>query len=211
VAGISSLTPTAHSTTYTNKYDQPSHLLNFRTLPYTNVRFNYNTSHLFKTMGSTTPVVKPSPDSNSPMMMLPDPAVGIIDLATLKDIHRFLNQSGLQDDRELAAWVQQNFLYEPITSVGREIRTTESFSQLDRAYRRARSLTNKTQDKWPFFSRDWKEMPPATVRNNARGEAAPGVALPGMTGAMHDSPMSDSQPTQTCESPRAATTFDPPY
>jgi hypothetical protein len=98
--------------------------LNFRTLPYTNVRFNYNTSHLFKTMGSTTPVVKPSPDSNSPMMMLPDPAVGIIDLATLKDIHRFLNQSGLQDDRELAAWVQQNFLYEPITPVGRELLPT---------------------------------------------------------------------------------------
>jgi hypothetical protein len=162
-------------------------------------------------MESSTPATNSSLDGNPPMMMLPDPAVGIIDLATLKEIHRFLNQSSLQDDRELAAWVQQHFLYEPITSVGREIRTTESFSQLDRAYRRARSLTNKTQDKWPFFSRDWKEMPSATVRNNARGEAAPGVALPGMTGAMHDSPISDSQTTHACESPCATTMSGPPY
>jgi len=113
-------------------------------------------------------------------MMLPDTLIGYIDVATLQDIHLYLDQSALQDDLTLAAWVKEHFLYEPVTSPGREIRTTLGFFQLDRAYRRVRSLTNKAQDKWPFFSRTWKEMSTRQVRNNARGESAPGVPLTGM-------------------------------
>jgi hypothetical protein len=132
-------------------------------------------------------------NSNPPLMVLPNHVDGIIDLKTLADIQRFLSQSLLEDDLALAAWVKEHYLYEPITSEGREIRTTEGFSKLDRAYRRVRSLTNKAQDKWPFFDRYWKSMSSTTVRNNARGEAAPGVSLPGMSSAAHDSPMSTGQ------------------
>jgi hypothetical protein len=124
-------------------------------------------------------------------MTLPGHVDGFIDLTTLADINRYLNQSALEEDQALATWVKQNYLYEPIDSPGREIRTTEGFSKLDRAYRRVRSLTNKAQDKWPFFDRKWKSMSSTTVRNNARGEAAPGVSLPGMNGVARDSPMTN--------------------
>lgn len=112
-------------------------------------------------------------------MMLPDTLIGYIDVATLQDIHLYLNQSALENDIALDAWLKEQFLYEPVTSPGREIRTTLGFFQLDRAYRRVRSLTNKAQDKWPFFSRAWKELSVRQVRNNARGESAPGVPLTG--------------------------------
>ncbi|KAJ5035264.1 hypothetical protein J3E74DRAFT_455841 [Bipolaris maydis] len=62
-----------------------------------------------------------------------------------------------------------------LADIHRYLRETQGFAQLDRAYRRVRSLTNKAQDKWPFFDRNFKEMSSATVRNNARGEAAPGL------------------------------------
>ncbi|KAF2031628.1 hypothetical protein EK21DRAFT_62731, partial [Setomelanomma holmii] len=121
-------------------------------------------------------------------MTLPEHVDGFIDLPTLVDIHRFLCQSTLEDDLALAAWVKKNYLYEPIgVAGGREIRTTEGFSKLDRAYRRVRSLTNKAQDKWPFFTRNWRAMSSTTVRNNARGEVASGVSLPGMNGIARDS------------------------
>jgi hypothetical protein len=144
-------------------------------------------------MSTTDPAAFTASENNPPFMILPTHVDGFIDLKTLADIHRFLNQSASEDDLTLAAWVKQNYLYEPIHVDGREIRTTEGFSKLDRAYRRVRSLTNKAQDKWPFFDRTWKSMPSTTVRNNARGEAAPGVSLPGLKNALHDSPMTNEQ------------------
>jgi hypothetical protein len=149
---------------------------------------------------STTATVHEMPTGNSPYMMLPAHVDGFIDLKTLADIHRFLNQSELEEDLALAAWVKEHYLYDPIKSDGREIRTTEGFSKLDRAYRRVRSLTNKAQDKWPFFDRNWKSMSSTTVRNNARGEAAPGVSLPGMSKSAHDSPMSSARDARRGES-----------
>lgn len=107
--------------------------------------------------------------------MLPEEVYGFVDLRTLSDIYRCLCESAAEDDIDLAAWVKEHYLYEPIDHDGRSIRTSEAFSQLDRAYRRVRSLTNKAQDKWPFFDRYWKTMPTAIVRNNSRGEAAPGI------------------------------------
>lgn len=129
--------------------------------------------------------VKTSPynpsDNNVPSIALPDGVVGLVDLKTLVDIHRYLRESAAEEDAALAAWVEENYLnatIEPNQS-GRSIRTPEGFSQLDRAYRRVRSLTGKAQDKWPFFDRNWKTMSTITVRNNARGEAAPGQMYQG--------------------------------
>lgn len=111
--------------------------------------------------------------------MLPEEVIGHIDLRTLTDIHRYLCESELQEDIELAAWMWENYLdgLQNGSSTA-EIRTAQAFGKLDRAYRRVRSLTNKAQDKWPFFDRNFKEMSSATVRNNARGEAAPGIMYP---------------------------------
>jgi hypothetical protein len=110
--------------------------------------------------------------------VLPEDVYGYIDIATLRDIHRYLCESGSLDDIKLAGWIQENYLYKEANESSALIRTTEGFAQLDRAYRRVRSLTNKAQDKWPFFDRNFKQMSSTTVRNNARGEAAPGVMYP---------------------------------
>ncbi|CAE7195708.1 hypothetical protein CFE70_007634 [Pyrenophora teres f. teres 0-1] len=108
--------------------------------------------------------------------LLPEEVFGHVDLATLADIHKFLRESELQDDIELAAWVQENYLNGHIEDHSTAIiRTAQGFGQLDRAFRRVRSLTNKAQEKWPFFDRNFKQMSTTTVRNNARGEAAPGI------------------------------------
>lgn len=128
-------------------------------------------------------------------MVLPDHVVGFIDLNTLADIHRYLSESEVEEDVALADWVKEKYLYEPINESGRTIRTTEGFQKLDTAYRRVRSLTNKAQDKWPFFDRNWKQMSSATVRNNARGEAAPGVSLPSMYGDQRASPATNGAET----------------
>jgi hypothetical protein len=141
-------------------------------------------------------------ETNASFMMLPTHVDGFIDLKTLADIHRFLGQSASEDDLVLAAWVKDNYLYEPINVDGREIRTTEGFSKLDRAYRRVRSLTNKAQDKWPFFDRAWKTMSSNTVKNNARGEASPGVSLLGMNNATPDASISNAQDARCSESLR---------
>lgn len=136
-----------------------------------------------------------SASNNAPVMMLPTHVDGIIDLKTLEDIHHYLCQSELEDDQELGSWIKKHYLYEPISTPGRPIQTTDGFSKLDRAYRRVRALTNKAQDKWPFFDRNWKEMTPRTVKNNARGEVAPGVSFPGMNGDAVDSSMSNEHLT----------------
>ncbi|CAN9353627.1 unnamed protein product [Alternaria sp. RS040] len=118
-------------------------------------------------------------DHGEPNSLLPEEVIGHIDLGTLADIHRYLCESELQEDIELAAWMWENYLNGPQNgSSTAEIRTAQAFGKLDRAYRRVRSLTNKAQDKWPFFDRNFKEMSSATVRNNARGEAAPGITYP---------------------------------
>lgn len=124
-------------------------------------------------------------------MDIPDHVDGIIDLKTLEDIHQQLSVSSTENDQELAIWIKEHYLYEPITQPGRQIRTAVGFSQLDRAFRRVRTLTNKAQDKWPFFDRKWKEMPSSTVRNNARGESAPGIGFPGMPGPMRGLPVTN--------------------
>lgn len=141
----------------------------------------------------------PHSDNDTSAMALPEGVIGFIDIKTLADIHRYLRESATEDDILLAAWVQENYLYESLDQSGRMIRTSEGFSQLDRAYRRVRSLTNKAQDKWPFFDRNWKSMSTATVRNNARGEASPGILY--KNGGARGSPLSNSLTLPTGKSP----------
>ncbi|KAG9195539.1 hypothetical protein G6011_00660 [Alternaria panax] len=118
-------------------------------------------------------------DHGAPNSSLPEEVFGHVDLETLANIHRYLCESELQEDIELGTWMWDNYLNGLWNgSSTAEIRTAQAFGKLDRAYRRVRSLTNKAQDKWPFFDRNFKQMSSATVRNNARGEAAPGILYP---------------------------------
>ncbi|USP80649.1 hypothetical protein yc1106_07923 [Curvularia clavata] len=154
----------------------------------------------------------------APPTLLPEEVFGHIDVATLADIHRYLRESEAQDDIDLAAWIQDNYLYsiekDQATAI---IRTSHGFAQLDRAYRRVRSLTNKAQDKWPFFDKNFKEMSSATVRNNARGEAAPGVLYPidspqratPSTQQLGTAPVSNGLDAPDASSPKLQTPFVP--
>jgi hypothetical protein len=108
-------------------------------------------------------------------MKLPDHVDGFVDLKTLKDIHHYLAESTREDDLTLTDWIKKHYLHESITSERRLINTTEGFLHLHNAYKRVRSLTNKAQDKWPFFDRNWKSMTAKTVRKNGQGKPAPGV------------------------------------
>jgi hypothetical protein len=142
--------------------------------------------------------------NGAPTMDIPEHVDGIIDLKTLEAIHQQLNESSDQDDQELAIWVKEHYLYEPITQPGRQIRTSKGFAQLDRAFRRVRTLTGKAQDKWPFFDRNWKEMPTSMVRNNARGEASPGVRFPSMLRPMRGPSMTNGHTAHQGESSASA-------
>ncbi|KAI4693884.1 uncharacterized protein J4E84_002460 [Alternaria hordeiaustralica] len=111
--------------------------------------------------------------------LLPEEFFGYADIPTLVNIHEVLCNSETQDDVELATWIQERYLSAPRNaSLTEPMRTAQEFSRLDRAYRRVRSLSGKTQDKWPILDLHFKEMSSAMVRNNARGEAAPGVMFP---------------------------------
>jgi hypothetical protein len=111
--------------------------------------------------------------------LLPEEFFGYVELATLEAIHTVLCNSGSQDDIELGKWTRETYLDKPKNTSGAEpICTAQAFGKLDRAYRRVRSLTGKAQDKWPILDMDFKPMSSATVRNNARGESAPGVMFP---------------------------------
>jgi hypothetical protein len=96
---------------------------------------------------------------------------GFVDLETLGKIEKSLNDSADADDISLAAWIKENYLYEPIGKLedGRSIQNREGFEKLDKAYKRVRLLTNRAQDKWPFFDRHWKKIPANTVRQVTQG------------------------------------------
>ncbi len=126
----------------------------------------------------TTPIHTTKPNkfttlnSMNPTMKLPETVEGYIDLQTLGKIQEALCESQDLDDVSLAAWIKENYLFEPIgkTEDGRPIRSREGFQKLDKAYKRVRLLTNRAQDKWPFFDRSWKKMSATTVRQVAQGE-----------------------------------------
>lgn len=153
-----------------------SHTVN--ALSYCQLKPQQLSTHL-TIMTSNSDILYNPADYATPNPLLPEEVFGHVDLGTLADIHRYLCESELQEDVELATWTWENYLNGLWKgSLTAEIRTAQAFSKLDRAYRRVRSLTNKAQDKWPFFDRNFKQMSSATVRNNARGEAAPGIMYP---------------------------------
>ncbi|CBX96769.1 predicted protein [Plenodomus lingam JN3] len=142
--------------------------------------------------------------SNAPSSSLPEHMHGLIDLATLADMNRFLGESLSQDDLALAGWIKENFLYEPLQQTSRPVRTPEGFNKLDHAYRRVRSLTNKVQDKWPFFDQNFKAMSTSTVRNNSRGEISPGVMFQHKHGAAQ---VNGGNPTNASPTPELQVPF----
>ncbi|KAL1601493.1 hypothetical protein SLS60_006408 [Paraconiothyrium brasiliense] len=80
------------------------------------------------------------------------------------------------DDKNLAIWIKANYLPRDFNGVidqgGVTINGTEGFAKLYNAYKRVRTLTNRAQDKWPFFDRRWKSMTSAQVTKMATSEDA---------------------------------------
>jgi hypothetical protein len=115
----------------------------------------------------------PTHVTNTGTMELPYEITGRVDLDTLGKIKQTLSESTDQEDIDLAVWIEEHYLYEPITGDNRPISTREGFEKLNRAYKRVRQLTNRAQDKWPFFDRHWKKAMPANiVRQLAQGHPA---------------------------------------
>ncbi|KAJ4347975.1 uncharacterized protein N0V89_009347 [Didymosphaeria variabile] len=130
------------------------------------------------------------------------PAEGMVDLQTLAKIFEVLDTSQLlsyiklefsiyflqmpniheltnvkhDDDKDLATWIKTNYLPRDFNGVidqgGVTINGTEAFAKLYNAYKRVRTLTNRAQDKWPFFDRRWKSMTSAQVTKMATSEHA---------------------------------------
>ncbi|KAJ4289645.1 hypothetical protein N0V90_010974 [Kalmusia sp. IMI 367209] len=105
-------------------------------------------------------------------MELPMRVEGMIDLQTLGKIYEALCMSEDHDDAILATWVKEHYIRDTEGRIegGCEIRSAEGFEKLYNAYKRVRVITNRAQDKWPFFDRRWKSMNATTVRSLAQGE-----------------------------------------
>ncbi|KAF1926614.1 uncharacterized protein M421DRAFT_422584 [Didymella exigua CBS 183.55] len=128
------------------------------------------------------------------IMKLPEQVDGLIDVEILIDIHKCLSESKYDDDRALGVWVQTNYLQEPLDLLeerARLIRNAEGFVKLDKAYRRARQLTGKAQDKWPFLNTDGKKLSSTLIKNVILGDTAMGIARTESSGGARDTPMSN--------------------
>ncbi|KAL5384653.1 hypothetical protein PMIN02_009132 [Paraphaeosphaeria minitans] len=128
-------------------------------------------------------------------MSVPSMDEGMADLPTLAKIFEVLSTSQNNDDKDLASWIQANYLTRDFDGVIRDgsiaIKNTEDFAKLYNAYKRVRNLTNRTQDKWPFFNR-WKSMTSAQVTKMATSDSivSPSVtpaAFPLKSSSVHES------------------------
>jgi hypothetical protein len=131
---------------------------------------------------------------NPKVMNLPKHVDGFIDLDILVKIHECLSESKSEDDRALGVWVKSNYLQEPMglpEEKARLIRNPEGFANLDKAYRRARTLSGKAQDRWPFLNKDGKKLSSTLIKNAILGDAAMGVVRTESSGRVPDSPMSN--------------------
>lgn len=132
--------------------------------------------------------------SDPNVMKLPEHVDGFIDLEILIDIHKCLSESKFEDDRALGAWVKANYLQGPINlqkETARPIRNSEGFVNLDKAYRRARTLTGKAQDKWPFLNKDWKKLSSTFIKNAILGDTAMGAVRVEPSDGVRDTPFSN--------------------
>jgi len=118
---------------------------------------------------------------------LPNSEYGIIKLEYLEKIREALVESSAPQDQGLVTWINVNYLNSPRfpEEYGRKIETQESFHKLLESFRRARNLTDRQYDKWPFFDKRWKPMPQKTVHKLAgvkvvKGELEPLDVTPGM-------------------------------
>lgn len=136
------------------------------------------------------------PDLADPSINHPEHVNGFVDMNTLVDIQRYLGQSEKSDDSDLATWIKDQYLQEPLLEIGRPIRDTEGFVKLDAAYRRVRQLTGKAQDEWPFFDKNWKKMTSTAVKSIVLGDAAMGTNCSVTTSGFRDSPMSNGSISQ---------------
>ncbi|KAL5466302.1 hypothetical protein PMIN06_000269 [Paraphaeosphaeria minitans] len=142
------------------------------------------------------------------------PVAGMVDLPTLAKMCDVLSTSHDDDDRNLAAWIKENYLPHDFDGVieqgGSAIKGAEGFSKLYNAYKRVRILTNRAQDKWPFFDRRWKRMTSAQVTKMATSDdAAPPFTNPAEL-PMESSPVRESIEEGLATSmvqPRARTPF----
>ncbi|KAJ4362603.1 hypothetical protein N0V95_001408 [Ascochyta clinopodiicola] len=148
--------------------------------------------------------------ADAPFIKLPEHVDGFVEVQTLVDIHKYLRESEKDDDMSLAAWIKEQYLYEPIAEEGRQIRDVEGFVKLDAAYRRVRLLTGKAQDKWPFFYRNWKKMSSIVVKNIVLRNAAIGADRPVTNSGLEDSSVgngSDGQRDSTLNEPKLQASF----
>ncbi|KAJ4378915.1 hypothetical protein N0V86_005791 [Didymella sp. IMI 355093] len=136
-----------------------------------------------------------TPAGGDPKVMnLPEHVDGLIDLDILVKIHECLSESKFEDDRALGVWVKANYMQEPMDlseEKARLIRNSEGFANLDKAYRRARTLSGKAQDRWPFLNKDGKKLSSTLIKNAILGDAAMGVVRKESSGGVRDNPMSN--------------------
>ncbi|KAF1363829.1 hypothetical protein EJ07DRAFT_151916 [Lizonia empirigonia] len=130
-------------------------------------------------------------DETPPSMKPPEHVDGFVELGTLLDIHKCLSESGNKNDIDLATWVKNQYLQEPLEDIGRFIRDSEDFTKLDAAYRRVRHLTGKAQDKWPFYDMNWKKISSTVIKKILLNNVATGASGPVTNGEVRDSPMSN--------------------
>lgn len=97
----------------------------------------------------------------------------------------------------MAIWVSSNYLRMHLDEKFCPIRNAEGFLNLDKAYRRARQLTGKAQDKWPFLNKFGRNLSSTVIKRAILGEVTVGTPQPETNGAVRDTPMtngSDSRP-----------------
>ncbi|KAF2121290.1 hypothetical protein BDV96DRAFT_209037 [Lophiotrema nucula] len=92
-----------------------------------------------------------------------DPSV--VDVPTLRSILGVLQDSSFPPDQGMAGWITESYFDPPLADddLTLTVKTKQDFTKLYEAYKRVRDLTNKTQEKWPFFRENGKAI--------GRGEA----------------------------------------
>lgn len=105
-------------------------------------------------------------------MDAPNDVEGFVDVLILDKIEVILQNSNDVEDQELSKWLKDYYLNEPRPE-GQSyfpLKNQYRFRNLDKAYRRARMLSGRAQDDWPFFSQIFKKNHANQFRKYALGE-----------------------------------------
>ncbi|PSN67791.1 hypothetical protein BS50DRAFT_620271 [Corynespora cassiicola Philippines] len=88
-----------------------------------------------------------------------DPKCGFVELEVALAIAQALANSESNDDVELANWIERNILHQDSEDTdSRPIKSVDGVGKIHQAYKRARMLTNRAVDKWPFFDVRGRKM-----------------------------------------------------